>query len=155
MLESARTMNGKLINVNHNDGRKIGNVDWAKANRQTQFMEVEGTVNKEPYTYMVKNHDPKIKGWSVQADFRQAQCIHCSKKFDTMETLKEHLLKEEHISNIEFEPKDIVFNGLALVVDPEVPGIPTLPTWLKPWAHACSAASKRWLTSLKRRIHGY
>ena len=124
MLESARTMNGKLINVNHNDTRKIGNVEWAKANKQTQFMEVEGTINKEPYTYMVKNHDSKIKGWSVQADFRHAQCIHCSEKFDTMEALKTHLVEKEHIHNIEFEPKDIVFNGLALVIDPEVPGIP-------------------------------
>ena len=124
MLESGRTMSGKLINVNHNDSRKIGNVDWAKANRKTQILEVEGTINKEPYTYMVKNHDSKIKGWSVQADFRHAQCIHCSDKFDTMEALKTHLVEKEHIHNIEFEPKDIVFNGLALVIEPEVPGIP-------------------------------
>lgn len=124
MLESGRTLSRKPINVNHNDSRIVGNTDWAKANKQTQILEVTGIVNREPYVYMLKNHDAKIKGWSVQADFLHAKCTKCPSTFEGMAELKTHLIKEHHIQNIEYEPQDILFNALALVVDPEVPGIP-------------------------------
>lgn len=123
ILESHKTMRHKPINVNHDDNRCIGNTDGSKIDEQ-QTMEVYGTVNKEPYVGMIKNRDPKITGWSVQADFKIAKCVHCSKEFQTMETLKKHLIEDEHLHNINFEPVDIEFNGLALVVSPEVPGVP-------------------------------
>jgi hypothetical protein len=123
ILESHKTMRHKPINVNHDDSRCIGNTDGSKITDK-QTMEVYGTVNKEPYVYMIKTHDPKITGWSVQADFKIAKCTHCNKEFQSMETLKTHLIEVEHIHNISFEPVDIEFNGLALVLSPEVPGVP-------------------------------
>lgn len=128
ILEAGRTLAFKPINVNHTK-RVVGNVDWAKADKKSHILEVSGTVNKEPEVSLLKMHDPKITGFSVQADFFSAECLHCKKQFPDMEALKEHLISEEKIHNFNYAPRDLIFNGLAICESPEMPGVPSATSY--------------------------
>ena len=92
---AARTLSGKPLTLNHNDKLILGHV--VHAEYENGAIEYIGQVKREPYVTMLRNHDPKVKGVSVQAGFTHLRCsqIDCREKFFSEKAWRLHM-QESH-----------------------------------------------------------
>jgi hypothetical protein len=123
LKRSARTLIGKSIFANHQEGIKIGHVTWAEY--EDRALEYVGIVNKEPYVSLLKNKSTTIRGVSVAASFLANECPKCHKHFKSEEAFQDHMVHDELVKDVKAEPHGIVFESLSLVLFPETPGVST------------------------------
>lgn len=121
MIRAARTWIGKPFNVNHDNRRIIGNVDWMEYDNGA--MEYLVTVKKQPFVDMLRNHDERIKGVSIEADYLYNRCRKCGDRFYDAETFITHMHNDHGLEVSEEEPHGIKGSFLSLVVSPEEPGV--------------------------------
>ena len=123
LIRSARTLAGKKLTINHDDNDIAGNVELS--DYEDGFLEYVALVNKQPYVRYLRNHDPRIKGVSVQADYLYNRCPKCGERFYSDDDFWQHMATEHFVKRgeSETEPHGIIFSALSLVVDPEVPGV--------------------------------
>ena len=125
LIKSARTMINKPVDVNHNTGKRVGNILWCEFDETDNKLEYIANINKEPYVTLLRNKSPLIRGVSVTADYLYNECYRCNKKFESSEAWEDHMRNEEFITNFTSVPRGIVFQGLSIVEAPESPGIDT------------------------------
>jgi len=122
LMKSAYTMVGKPVTINHDPKKIVGNVIWAEY--EDGALEYLADVKKEPYVSMIKDKSTQIRGVSIDAQYLFNKCPVCGEKFETEESFKRHMAEQHFIKNITAEPHGILYNGLSLVLAPEVPGVP-------------------------------
>lgn len=118
---AARTLSGRAINVNHDDHNIIGNVIHAEY--EDGKIEFLGQIKNKTYAEMLKNKDPLIRGVSVQADYLHLKCTKCGATFYTEKAWSDHMSDAHGISEGTKQVHGMIFNGLSLVVAPEIPGV--------------------------------
>jgi len=109
--------------VNHDNKRIIGNVEWAEY-EDGRLEGVFQTKNKI-YAERLRKHDPSIHGLSVQASYLYNKCVKCGEQFYSEKGFRQHMDSAHGIIEGITEPHGIIFDALALVEGPEVPGVPT------------------------------
>jgi hypothetical protein len=124
LKRAARTWINKPINVNHDDKKVVGHIEWMEYD-EDGLMEYIGLVDREPFNTLIRTNSPQIKGVSMQAGYLYNICPRCKKKFITEEEFAAHMKQEEFMLNFNYEPHGVQGNAMALVVGDEVPGIDT------------------------------
>ena len=119
--KAARTWIGTPVTINHNDRRIVGHVDWMEF--EDPLLEYLMTIKKQPYVSMFRNHDSRIQGVSVQADYLYNRCYKCGERFYDAESYRKHMTTEHLIKDVMEEPHGIKGTRLSVVVEPEVPGV--------------------------------
>ncbi len=59
LIKSARTFIGKPININHDNNKVVGNVEWMEY--EDGLMEYYGIISKQPYVDYIKSNDKAIQ----------------------------------------------------------------------------------------------
>jgi len=122
VLRSARTLRGTAFVVNHDQSRIIGHVEDSEY--EDGALEYTAILKKnKPEVQMLLNKDPRVRGVSVDADYRINKCIRCGQEFADIEQFTKHMHEVEKVFNFNYEPHGIHFKGLSMVIEPEVPGI--------------------------------
>jgi hypothetical protein len=122
LMRGARTLSGKAINLNHSNVF-LGNVIRSEYDETDDSMEFFGEINKQPYVDKIRAKDPSFKGWSVSARYLFNACPKCQEKFTTEQEFLTHMNEVENIRNVVWQPRGIMFDGLAYVESPEVAGV--------------------------------
>lgn len=130
---AARTLSGKPITINHSPWNKhhpdydaskvVGDVPNAEF--ESGAVEYWGFVRKEPYVTMLRTHDPRIKGVSIEASYIHNRCIECGERFYSEKAFKLHMSESHGIVDGISEPHGIHLDALSLVIEPETPGVPS------------------------------
>ena len=128
LVKAARTWINKPVTINHDANRIAGHIDWMEF--EDPLLEYLMTIKKQPYVDMFRNHDKKIKGVSVEADYLYNRCAKCGERFYDEEAWQNHMVEKHLLKDLPTEPHGIKGTFLSVVVDPEVPGVPGTTTEL-------------------------
>lgn len=128
LVKAARTWINKPVTINHDPNKIAGHIDWMEF--EDPLLEYLMTIKKQPYVNMFRNHDPNIRGVSVEADYLYNRCAKCGERFYDEETWHNHMVKEHLVKDLPTEPHGIKGTFLSIVVKPEVPGVPGTSTEL-------------------------
>jgi len=128
LVKAARTWINKPVTINHDANRIAGHIDWMEF--EDPLLEYLMTIKKQPYVDMFRNHDKKIKGVSVEADYLYNRCAKCGEHFYDEEAWQNHMVEKHLLKDLPTEPHGIKGTFLSVVVDPEVPGVPGTTTEL-------------------------
>ena len=122
LLKATNTWIGKPVNVNHDDGKKVGTIKWMDYDEGVDALLYEAEITREPYISLLRNRSTEIKGLSIQADYLYNVCARCGKKFYTEEDWYRHVTEEEFMKDMPTQPHGILGTAISLVLSPEIPG---------------------------------
>jgi hypothetical protein len=151
LVQSARTLSNKPIDVNHQynewlangkQGSKpllVGNVEYGQyeegaveflarinnseyVNKLRDSQQVRSGELTEAAYYSKWGRGP-IKGVSVEANFLWMRCGECGERYYDVAKYQHHMNEVHDKVNAVIEPHGLVFKGLSIVESPEEPGV--------------------------------
>jgi hypothetical protein len=121
LSKACNTFINKPVNINHNDGEKVGHIVYM--DYDNDLLTYEAVITKQPYVNLLRNRSATVRGVSIQADYLFNKCVKCGSKFYSEESYHTHMWNEHFIKpEYSSAPHGIIGNGLALVLSPEEPG---------------------------------